>query len=368
MIKLVLVNIWGHVSYFLIDFALYLILLIVSAVLFGYSVLKIYRAEFGENRKKQLLVLIFSVFLLVVMYSFLEGYFRYRYDQSDGLGFLKTNARWFDRHVVFNTYGYRDRDFTLSKKPREVRIGVIGDSITMGYGIKNVENRFSNLLEKKLKRNGINAQVYNIGQSGVDTCSEIKEFNRVKQLNFDIMIWEYFVNDVQPCDKSTGKQVIIHQNARMNPAVNFLRRTSFFFDFIYFRFSSVHESTYFKLRTADLAQYHNPAVLKNHLQDVTILSKMLQDNSTTHKVVVVFFPSLFLLDRNYPAKGIHTMLDKYFQEQGNSVIDLLPYLIDKSKNNLIVNRFDSHPNEYVNDMVANLLYGRIVRIINDIKK
>lgn len=361
-------SLWAHLSYFLWDFKFYLIILFISGLLTIFGFIKIFRSRRSEKTKAILLAITFSAFFCIFMFSSIEAFFRYKYDESDGLGFLNTNSKWMARHVVFNTYGYRDHDFSIDKKSGVTRIGVLGDSLTMGAGIKNVGSRFSNLLENKLISNGIKAEVYNVGQSGVDTCGEIKEFDRVKQLKFDIIIWEYFVNDVQPCEKSTGEQIIIKQNASINPIIRFLNKESYFFNFIYYRFSSIHDKIYGKLRNADLSQYNNPKVLKQHLDDVASLSANLQENSSTHKVVVIFFPSLFLLDKNYSANLVNEKMDKFFIKQNDLVLDMLPYLIDKKKQNLMVNRFDSHPNEYVNDMAANLLYGRIVRIINEEKK
>ncbi len=360
-------TIWGHLSYFLYDFKLYIALLIFSFFLIPNLAIKVFRSNHSEKYKKIMLAILASLLFFVIIYSGIEAFFRYRYDQSDGLGFLQTNARWMGRHVVFNTYGFRDRDFNIKKANGVVRIGVLGDSLTMGYGIKNVNYRFSNIIERKLNANGIKAEVYNLGQSGADTCSEIKEFLRVKQLKFDLVIWEYFINDVQPCEKSTGEQVLIKEAASENKILRFIRDESFFFDFIYYRFSSVHKTTYQKLRDADLAQYHHPKILKHHLGDVASLSATLKRETTMHEAIVVFFPSLFLLNKNYPAKDINVKMDAFFKKQGVSLLDLLPYLIDKSKHDLVVNRFDSHPNEYVNDMVANLLYGRIVNTIRSKK-
>jgi len=72
----------------------------------------------------------------------------------------------------------------VAKTPGVVRIGVMGDSNTFGYGIKNVDNRFSNLLEAKLNKAGYKVQVYNFGVPGFDTWNEIRIIiRRIKNLN-----------------------------------------------------------------------------------------------------------------------------------------------------------------------------------------
>jgi len=363
MITNMFLSIWGHVSYFLNDFKVFLVILIVSFILLLLLISKIFKSNRSDLAKKILMVFVFSAFLFVLIYSGFEAYFRYRYDQSDGLGFLNTNVRWQARHVVFNNYQFRDRDFSIAKDPKTVRIGVIGDSLAMGYGIKNVDDRFSNLLEEKLKDKGLKAEVYNIGTSGMDTCSEIPQFEKYKQLNFDLMVWEYYPNDIQPCGASTGAKIITKQFSDVNPIVEFLSNQSFLFDYLYWRLTPTYSLTFRDLRLADLAQFTNQKSVDRHKKYLATFSTVLQDNTTTHKVVVIVFPFLFLLNKNYQAIGVHNMLDKYLKEQNNIVIDMTPKLINIHNKKLMVNRFDSHPNEYVNSIAANALYDKIEPLV-----
>lgn len=366
-IKFMLYNLWAHFSYFLADFEFYLILLAVSFISTIIIIFKIYKSQWQESKKKLWMTVFFSVLLLILALCFFEAFFRYRYDESDGLGFLDTNVRWYARHVVYNTYGFRDRDFSIKKASGVIRIGVIGDSLTMGQGIMNVDDRYSNLLEKKFLEKGFQVQVYNLGISGLDTCSEIKLFDRVKQLNFDIMVWEYYPNDIQPCEKSTGTKILVSRYTHLNPAISFFRKKSFFFDFLYWRFSTEHVRTYTDLKNADMAQYGNPPVFNQHLKDIASFSAQLQNNTTSHKVVVIFFPFLFLLDKEYP-KILRVWLDPYFIKQGNILIDIREDLVkmDRTGKSLMVNRFDSHPNEKVNRLAADRLYDMILPIVKNI--
>src|SRR5947209_7254872 len=99
-------NALSHISYFVFDFKIYLFLLFTAFVCLFFFINKIYKSKRTEQKKKILITLCFAVFFLIFIYSFFEAFFRYRYDESDGLGFLQTNQRWMGRHVVFNNYGY----------------------------------------------------------------------------------------------------------------------------------------------------------------------------------------------------------------------------------------------------------------------
>lgn len=351
-----------RIEYFIRDFSLYLILLIASFFTLISVVKKIYKSQNSEKKKRLLLSLVFGIFSLILIYSTFEAYFRYRFDESDSLGFLRVTGRWFKRHTAFNSYFVRDREFQLSKKEGITRIGVIGDSITMGYGIKDVNNRFSDLLEKKLKNAGYNVEVYNLGKSGYDTDAELTEYKQTfKKLNFDIIIWEYFLNDAQPdTDKNTGAK-IISKEKRQNDVAKIISHFSFFFDYVYWRLSARYDKTFKELRLVDMASYKDKANFQRHLKDVNAMIDEFKSNNK--KVVVIVFPFLYPLP-NYPAEDIHKTMDTIFRNANLDLIDMLDYFKNKKSKDLVVSRFDYHPNEYVQRLVADKLYDKIVPLLN----
>ncbi|MDO8487362.1 MAG: SGNH/GDSL hydrolase family protein [Candidatus Curtissbacteria bacterium] len=354
-----LFTLWARLSYFLGDFALYLILLSVSLALVVFGSYKVYKSDFTEKKKKIALAVIFVVFFLILVFSAFEAYFRYRYDQSDGLGFLKVNARWQARHVVFNSDFFRDRNFG-DKKEGTKRICAIGDSVTLGGGIKNTSDRFTNLLEKELRAANYNAEVYNLGKSGYDTDGEKAIYESTKFLNCDIIIWAYFLNDVQPQGASTGSP-IISAESRTTKLVAFVSNHSYFFDYLYWRLSARYEKTFGELRNADLGAYQNPQVFESHKKTViSWLGEMKADNK---KVVVIIFPFVHLLP-NYPAVEIHQELWGIFRENGaDGTVDLLDYLKGKNAKDLVASKFDNHPNEYVHKLAAEKLFETVAPLL-----
>ena len=68
-----------------------------------------------------------------------ETYLRYVYDATDSYGLTLTNFAWFNRHVTFNSDGFRDREYEdTAWKPGVTRVACVGDSFTMGYGVPDV--------------------------------------------------------------------------------------------------------------------------------------------------------------------------------------------------------------------------------------
>ncbi len=351
---------WGHISYFLKDFSGYIILMLISFSLLIFTSLRVIRSKRPDSKKKLIVTFVFSIFLLILVFSSFEAYFRYQFDESDSLGFLQVNDKWLERHVIYNNYFTRDRNFERKKKEGTVRIGVIGDSIAFGYGIKDVNNRFSNILEKKLKDAGYNVEVYNLGKSGFDTPDEIEEYNKsFKQLNFDIIVWEYFLNDAEPKGKSNGTKVLLKERAK-GKIITFLSDRSYFFDYIYWRLAAKYEKTFRELRNVDMAAYHDGDNFLSHKKDVTDFIAQLKNEN--RKIVVIVFPFMYFFP-NYPATDINQKMDNIFKENGAELIDLLGDLKGKNAKDLIVSQFDYHPNESVQRLAADRLYEKIVPLL-----
>lgn len=361
-----LINLFGHISYFLTDFHEFLFLIVFVFLCSFIAVYYIFRSSLSDRKKKIGISCIFFLISFVLVYSAFEAFFRYRFDQSDSLGFLNVTQRWYQRHVVYNNYQFRDRNFNQAKTPGVVRIGVMGDSLTFGYGIKNVNNRFSDILQKELTDRGYKVEVYNFGVPGMDTWNEIDQYHQKEaQFHPDILLWQYFLNDAEP-PKSKGTEVLANANKDISPMVNFFSQHSFFFDYVYWRLSAKYATTFTQLKNVDLQQYQIPSVYAYHKKHIDDFMQELKTSDT--KTVVLVFPFLNLFP-NYPAADIHKRMDTLFASDGaNAVVDLLPYLKGKQSKDLVVNRYDTHPNEYVHALAADKLYTAIVPLLEKTKE
>lgn len=100
-----------------------------------------------------------------------------------------------------NAEGFKDREFILEKGKDEIRIVMLGDSITKGSGVllgKTFSDQLEKLLNQKSKRIGSNLkyEVMNFGVGGYNIVSEI-EVLKVYALKYypDIVVLNYFFND-----------------------------------------------------------------------------------------------------------------------------------------------------------------------------
>src|SRR5262249_29981590 len=105
--------------------------------------------------------------------------------------------RWAAEHVHFNSSGFREREFELTKPEGFYRIAVIADSYTLGQGIEKAE-RFSDLLESELQRGHRHIEVLNFGRAGYNTIDEIAVLREdVLKAQPDFVLLQWTVNDVE---------------------------------------------------------------------------------------------------------------------------------------------------------------------------
>jgi len=95
-----------------------------------------------------------------------------------------------------NSQGFRGtKEYEIVHPENCLRIVVQGDSVTLGYGVKDNET-YSYILEEMLRKDGIRAEVINMGISGFGTAEEIIQFNEVaKKYKPDIVILGFYEND-----------------------------------------------------------------------------------------------------------------------------------------------------------------------------
>lgn len=310
---------------------------------------------------------IFLLFLIHLFYG-LEVYFRYIYDQTDSYQALLTTHRWFKRHVydqgeqtepfvLSKPVQFRDlKDLRMLKELGTKRIAVIGDSITYGYGIKNIGDRYSNLLEVKLRGDGFPVEVFNLSLPGVDIPQEQEFFDLAgSQGDFDLIIWGFYLNDIL-----TEKPELIARfksqtlKRRQNPLFNDLIDRSYAFDFFYIRSTlfwsnSFNEylTSYFKLYEDDVSWLAAEQNIKN------IITAAKQKNKP---LAVIIFPMMNLIGPDYPGDVAHRRLTDLFAREKVPAVDLLPVYNRYLPKELMVNRYDAHPNELGHRLAAEKLH------------
>jgi hypothetical protein len=96
-----------------------------------------------------------------------------------------------------NEKGLRsDHDFPYDKQPGTARIVTLGDSYTVGFEVE-VEQTFSEVMERALTQRGYKVEVLNAGVSGYSTAEAYRYLTReLLRYDPDVVLLSFFGNDL----------------------------------------------------------------------------------------------------------------------------------------------------------------------------
>lgn len=144
----------------------------------------------------------------------------YRYLFDEELGW-RNIPNWVastaGKKLSINSKGLRDREYPYAKPPGVKRILVLGDSYTWGYGVED-DAIFTEVLERRLAKDGANWEVLNSGVSGWGTDQEYLWFKREGvKYQPDLVIVAFFIlndpyNNIGSVQYSLGKPVFLNTN------------------------------------------------------------------------------------------------------------------------------------------------------------
>ena len=166
-------------------------------------------------------LLVFSLFFAYVVF---ESFFRLSKNiplkgtvvtEEDGTGRIQTFRRSKNDTLLYepipgvvskykgvenriNSFGMRDKERSLKKRDGVIRIAVLGDSVTWGFGVE-VEDAFPRKLEVELnKSSNKEFEVLNFSVPGYDAVQELELYRtKVQQFDPDLVIIAYVLNDFQ---------------------------------------------------------------------------------------------------------------------------------------------------------------------------
>ncbi len=152
-------------------------------------------------RAKRIANFVLLLFSLSLCLTGLEGYCRYLYAESDGLGLLSQNFA--ARYYQYDEYGLRESHLPLSEtKPNIV---VVGDSHVFGAGLKSTKDRFC----EKVAARFPDLHFVSLAFSGWDTKTEIKQtlnYFGETRAKIPLVILVYYFNDIDedvtPADRA----------------------------------------------------------------------------------------------------------------------------------------------------------------------
>jgi lysophospholipase L1-like esterase len=331
-----------------------LLLLLFPMVTGGLLWLFLARVSVGERRGRALRLVTANVLVLLflgsVVFAAGEGYYRFIYDTTDSFSYSKASQRWFRRYDRRNAAGFRDDVEYADRIERgKRRITFLGDSFTIGHGVKNVEDRFVN----RLRRAHPEWEVHALAELGWDTGDELATLRAhvARGYQVDRVVLVYCLNDVADITPEWG-QTIQRILADQPTRGHWVRRHSYFIDTLYHRLKVWTEPdmrSYFQFVRA---AYRGPIWAQQQKRLIELRDAVAAAGGT---LAVVTFPFLHALGPDYEYQFVHDELDRFWREQQVPHLDLLATYRHLPPRALIVNRWDAHPNEHAHKLAADAL-------------
>jgi len=317
--------------------------LILLFVLFGF-----FRKHNTKPGWRQVLMINAASAVVILICASLGGefYYRYVYDTTDGFAYTKVSQKWFKRHCVYNNSGCRDNvAYLLEPKAGKRRISFLGDSFTEGHGVKNVEDRFVNLIRAKHPEWEIHA----LAKIGHDTGNEIETLKdgQAAGYKFDVVVLVYCLNDMT--DISTETTTINRDLFSEAASHNWLLENSYFFEMLYYR-AKVARNPRVSGIFSTMREEYNGALWEVQKTRLKTIQDLVQANGG--RLAVVTFPFLNLEGPAYQFEPVHRQLDQFWRESGVPHLDLHPVFATEPPGKITVNPYDAHPNEYAHALAA----------------
>ncbi len=341
------------------------ILLFISLVFVWLSFASFFRIPL-KNRLKNFLLVVYSAVSFFLIFEIVFMYLPI----SQGSGEAYCMRIWFSKYWELNEQGYRDAPYDTKSDTLKKIVVMLGDSYVAGHGTKYVEERMSNILEKKL---GTGYRVFNLGENGAHTQREYGNLLRFPY-KFDKLILVHVPNDLEYIDTNTDKAANTSSSVSTitqdKPGIlgkigTFLANESFFVNFLsYTGFGNAvkfipilikNSNKLDSMGNSNKYPFSDSLQLKQHIKNLVWLDSVESSNNV--KLLILSFP---LPGNDDP------VMDNYYNNfitqlklHNLNYLDALPICKQLSVRKQIVSKLDKHPSILLQKMVTDTLYKRL---------
>jgi lysophospholipase L1-like esterase len=342
----------------------YLIGMAIWLVALGLSVVLLLRIRRGSHQSPRRLVAVnagLGVAMLVVLITAGELAFACFADFSDTFSVSNVSKRWLTVHVdgEKNENGFRDRNELTTFVPGgKKRIIFLGDSFTAGHGIRRMEDRFTDLIAARFEREQPGKfMVANMALPAYDALfvtQLAKDELLKKHYEMAACVYVYNLNDVDRFDPHTEDSLRAIQSSE---PTFFLFRDTYLLNWLYIRaiaFQSTGAQSYYEnLRRSYESEPW--AKVRDLLKD---LKQQCQEQGVDFRMVI--FPFVNDVGENYPFRAAHERIVEFCKAEKIPVLDLEPTFRSHANENLVVSRFDAHPNERAHAIAAEAIENQLL--------
>jgi lysophospholipase L1-like esterase len=244
--------------------------------------------------------------------------------------FPNREGRYYGVNIKTNAEGFRSAECSREKPAGKTRILMLGDSLTLGWGVPAEETIPSNL-DRLLNGEG-GYDIINMGVGNYNTTMETDLFEwKGLALHPDVAILVYYVNDTEP----------VPHYSRIACAV---RKRSYLLAFLFDRYVVLRPRFDRSFRWLDyyasLYAPNAPGLAENRAA-IKHLAELCQKNKV--QLLIASYPELHEL-KNYPLPVATEHIRSMAAECQVPFVDLLPTMAQHDPKTLWVSDEDTHGN------------------------
>ena len=334
-----------------------LFLLFFAIVFIGLITRDIFRI-ISKNYLKNTILVFTSCFIILILIESTFMFVSYPFGSGEAYAGKLFNYNYWN---PINKEGFRDKEF----KKNEKTILFLGDSYTAGWGIKKVENRFSEIAFKNLKGNKGNT-FYNIGQYGADSKIEYENLKRMMNKynpNSRYLVLQVLYNDIDPylplpikaCEKlnqvtkSSTYELYLNGSYLVNLLSNFYPCTSNKNQNQKLSKTCSYEE---RLRIGYNDSLYYNKMFRYHDSIITFCK------SRNIKPIVVYFP--LMEDLNFDKNlNIDSRFENYFESKNIDFINVKNHISLLNRDQRQASKMDAHASEIVHEIAGKLIAKKI---------
>jgi lysophospholipase L1-like esterase len=250
-----------------------------------------------------------------------------------------------------NSKGLRDREFSYERVPGKLRIVMLGDSLTVGWGVA-VEDTFSKRIEALYRAAGTDVEAINFGVGNYNSIQEVESFfAEGRKYRPDVVVLNFFINDAEPLAPTHPPSSLMrmcYACVFASGRIDTLRRQFFDkSDWATYYLGLYEDGTSKGWRDARAAIGRLAAATK--ADGVPLLIAVLPE---LHDVA------------SYRFQRVTDLVRATAEENGAAFVDVLPYLKDQPSSILWVTAPDPHPNALAHKLIAQGLFDALRKLPN----
>jgi lysophospholipase L1-like esterase len=257
--------------------------------------------------------------------------------------------------IATNSKGLRDREIPYERTPGTLRVVMLGDSVTLGWGVRP-EQTYSKLLEGMFAEKGIKAEVVNTGVGNFKTVQEVEYFlTEARKYDPDFVVVTYSVNDAEILPPHQAPNVF----TRNCLSCMFIAGR---FDTLLRRLSAAPQWSEYYL---SLYQGGNGS---GWLKSKEYFAK-LRDYCEQHDVGVLIANVPEIHDvQHYKLQAITDLAHKMADANGFEFVDTLDWMSTVESSKLWLSPGDPHPNLQGHQLIAQAIYSKLYPMVQARKK